>query len=742
VRCACPPGPLAEELARRGVETTAIPELKLPSGPRLLGYLRLAVRSLKVAFTLRRIGTGAEVILVNGALGLPAVALARPHASVVFLVHEVIRRPDRVRLVRRLRRVVTSTITVSDAAAAALADAGLAARVVPNGTPWPVPAGPPVSPAPSSVLVVGCLAAITPGKGQHVLIEALSRLKQRDVVVELMGESLPKDGAYQKDLIAQAGVAGLTDRVRFLGHVPDPLDRARGWTAAVLPSVVPEAAPLALLEAMSLGVPVVATDHGGSPEVVGDAGLLVPPGDPDALALAISRLISDDGLRRSCAAAGPVQVAERYALADRVTELLDAIAAVTPPAGSPQDGGRRASENPRRLRRRSSGGRGPTAVIAVPDFDPTMGGTGRQARNQAAGLMARGRSVLVVTRRRQRSCPAHEIRRGIPVARFWSPGTGRIGDKLSVALLASWLIRHRRQVGSVQVVMYPDFVLSAAAAALGRRTVLIWAGLGDATDVLAPTADRARAVQRAVRRTVLNRCHHVALTPAIAAELSGLHISGASLRVIPVPVDTARFRPPTLHERTRSRLDLGLADDDLVVIYTGHFRALKGVDRLVEAFARLVATGHGARLLLVGGGSSLNECEPELRSQVARLGLDNQVGFVGVVDDVERYLWASDVFVLPSRREGMSNSLTEAMACGLACVAGPEAGGDQVLTDGAGVVPPGNQAEHLFRALSDLAGSPDLRRHLGAVAAGRARAMSIEAVGLTYDQLLTEIEVG
>lgn len=328
VRCLCPAGPLAEDLEAIGVTTTLIPELALPSGPRALGAIRLGVRSLRAAIALRRYSrTGADRILVNGMLGLPAVALARPRPPVVLLVHEVIRRPDRVHLLRRMRSVADVVIAVSDAAAAALADAGIDARVVPNGTPWPVASAPTSPPRPP---VFGCIAALTSWKGQHVLLEALARLQTTDVVVELVGEALPKDAAYESALRSQVEASGLSGRVRFCGHVADPLASVRTWTAAVTASVEPEAFCLATLEAMSVGVPVVGTDHGATPELLGDAGLLVPPSNPTALAAAMSRLMTDDVVRRRCAAAGPVRVAERYALHDRLAELLSAIAGPLP----------------------------------------------------------------------------------------------------------------------------------------------------------------------------------------------------------------------------------------------------------------------------------------------------------------------------------------------------------------------------------------------------------------------------
>ncbi len=327
VCCLCPAGPLAHELETSGVTTVTIPELGLPSGRRSLAAVRLAARSVSAALALRRAARGADRVLVNGLLGLPAVTLVRPRPPVVLLVHDVIRRPDRAHLLRRLRSTVDAAIAVSPAAAAPLADIGLHARVVPNGTPWPVRPAPSPPPSPP---VVGCVAALTSWKGQHVLIEALARLESHDVVLELVGEALPKDAAYAAALRSQVEAAGLVDRVVFCGYLADPLSRVRGWTVAVTASQDPEPFGLATLEAMSVGVPVVGTNHGATRELLGEAGLLVAPGSARELADALSLLIGDGDLRRRCAAAGRARVAEHYGLHDRTEELLDAIAEPLP----------------------------------------------------------------------------------------------------------------------------------------------------------------------------------------------------------------------------------------------------------------------------------------------------------------------------------------------------------------------------------------------------------------------------
>jgi glycosyltransferase involved in cell wall biosynthesis len=128
--------------------------------------------------------------------------------------------------------------------------------------------------------------------------------------------------------------------VRFAGHVDDPLERVRGWVVSVSPSVDPEGGPLTAIESMSVGVPVVATQHGGVVDVLDGAGLLVPPRDADALAHAIDRLVSDVSLRRRCSQAGRRAVPEQQlTIADhqqRVVALLDRALGISGCARTPE----------------------------------------------------------------------------------------------------------------------------------------------------------------------------------------------------------------------------------------------------------------------------------------------------------------------------------------------------------------------------------------------------------------------
>jgi glycosyltransferase involved in cell wall biosynthesis len=144
--------------------------------------------------------------------------------------------------------------------------------------------------------VVGMLALLTPWKGHRVLLEAARTLG--NVEVEFAGGHFPGDEDYVAELRARASQPDLKGRVRFLGHMDAEAALSR-WDAAISASVSPEAGPLSVLEAMSYGVPVIGSDHGGTSEFLREgAGVLVPSGDPASLAIAIKRVLSDHDLRR------------------------------------------------------------------------------------------------------------------------------------------------------------------------------------------------------------------------------------------------------------------------------------------------------------------------------------------------------------------------------------------------------------------------------------------------------------
>jgi glycosyltransferase involved in cell wall biosynthesis len=193
-----------------------------------------------------------------------------------------------------------------------------------------------LAPAKGSALrTLMCPANMLPVKGHKYLLEAMAILQKGQVECGLV---LAGDGPLRKELERTAKALGIADIVRFVGRLPHDqlLSMYQNGEVGlvVLPSVdlgggEHEGIPISLVEAMAHGVPVASTDTGGTPELLADGcGLLVPSGDTAALADAVTRVITDDGLRRDLAAKGRQRAAEEYAVDKVVSELERRIEAV------------------------------------------------------------------------------------------------------------------------------------------------------------------------------------------------------------------------------------------------------------------------------------------------------------------------------------------------------------------------------------------------------------------------------
>jgi glycosyltransferase involved in cell wall biosynthesis len=191
------------------------------------------------------------------------------------------------------------------------------------------------------VLAVGHLSEV---KGYPVFLEAAARLAPRlgDVAFVALGGETTTPG-YRAVLEARAAALGVAARVHFLGWRSDVARVMGAADVVVLPSLA-EGLPLAVLEAMACGRPVVASAVGGVPEAVvdGRTGLLVPPGDAGALAEAIQRVLEDPAAGRRMGAEGRRRLEAHFSL-DRVLGEVHAlyddvlrVRRLTRPAGPPR----------------------------------------------------------------------------------------------------------------------------------------------------------------------------------------------------------------------------------------------------------------------------------------------------------------------------------------------------------------------------------------------------------------------
>lgn len=199
---------------------------------------------------------------------------------------------------RRARACVVSSKVAASQLRTRYGVPGERIRVVPNAVPpacwdyrW-------TAPSRSARPVIGVVGRLEhPIKGHDVLFEAVARMTAagQDVALEVVG-----DGPDRAFLQGRTAAHGIADRVHFAGEQVPPWPHLVGWSVLVVPSLR-EGFGNVVVEGLAVGVPLVATDCGGPTEILaGGEGLLVPPGDPGALAAALTRVLAE-----------PAEVAER-----------------------------------------------------------------------------------------------------------------------------------------------------------------------------------------------------------------------------------------------------------------------------------------------------------------------------------------------------------------------------------------------------------------------------------------------
>jgi len=174
-----------------------------------------------------------------------------------------------------------------------------------------------------------CTGRINPPiKGQDLLVEATRKLLDLGIPVEtsLVGDVFPGREHLMVELQRKIAVLKLEDKVKITGFKDEVVSWIDGSDLVVVPSRHPEGFGIVILEAFARGKPVVGCNVGGIPEIIrdGENGLLVPPGDADALTDAIARLYRAPDLRLRLARAGRSTLEERFS-AHGTVDMLDKI---------------------------------------------------------------------------------------------------------------------------------------------------------------------------------------------------------------------------------------------------------------------------------------------------------------------------------------------------------------------------------------------------------------------------------
>lgn len=515
--------------------------------------------------------------------------------------------------------------------------------IIPNGLGPEIFASPaPALPVSRTTLRVGMIARMnTRAKNHAIFLRAAARIVSKFPNVEFL---LVGDGPLRPELQALANELGISGQVLFLGDRRDIPELLASMDISVVPSTS-ESLSNAVLESMAAGVAVVATNVGGTPEVVseGKTGLLVSPDSEDTLANGIERFIAQPALRTSCAQKGKALAIAQFSLrhvADRYEQLYEEILATK---------GQLKSAARRRLS--SSGGApGPLRVAIVGPSNRYVGGQSVQLdmllRNWRNDKEVEARFIAVdpelprvlkwVTR--------------IPLLRTL------VREPLYLAAL--WRGLKDTDIAHVFSASYWSFLLAPAPAywlAKARaKKVLIHYHSGEAADHLR----RSR-----IARQVLKRADCLVVPSSYLADVFEKFDLRAKAVANAVDMEQFSFRP---------RIPLQPR-----LICSRGFHPYYSVEDVVRAFSAVQKQHPEAVLYLLGAGPS----ESEIRDLVRSLHLRN-VDFTGPIAHAQigAHYERADIFINASRLDNMPVSILEAFACGTPVVT-TAAGGIRYLVE-------------------------------------------------------------
>ena len=195
-----------------------------------------------------------------------------------------------------------------------------------------------------------------------------------------------------------------------------------------------------------------------------------------------------------------------------------------------------------------------------------------------------------------------------------------------------------------------------------------------------------------------------------------LGVSPDKIEVVRSGIDPDAYRGSL--DRVKIRSELGLNDDQHLVLYVGRLRAVKGVEYGIRAFASAIAQHENMHMALAGEGEQLSY----LRNLVTELGISEKVTFLGVRNDLPDLFSAADSVLMPSLNEGFPRTALEAMAAGKPVIATRVGGTPEAIIDAeTGILVPPMDVGAMANALVKLVGDAGLQARLGSAGRQRAR---------------------
>jgi glycosyltransferase involved in cell wall biosynthesis len=360
----------------------------------------------------------------------------------------------------------------------------------------------------------------------------------------------------------------------------------------------------------------------------------------------------------------------------------------------------------------------PRVLMVTGAYYPEISSGGVQCQTMAR-LLAPRAEVRVLTTAVDRALPRHAVVDGIRVSRIVVDVRSVVSKIAAARRMLIELVRLTRRSDVVHVhgCSAKNVLVALVSRLLRRRLVLSLHTAG---------YDEPAAVKRQGALAwwaFLSADLYLSVSPALVDAYLAAGLPATRILHVPNGIDTDRFRPATAAERLDLRRRLSLPERRPVVLFVGFFSQDKQPHVLFDAWLTMQTRGIDTTLVYVGAAaSSYFEVDEDLAGGIKReadvRALGDRVVFAGATHDVQDYFRAADVFVLPSRREGLPVALLEAMACGLPCIASRLPGAtDVVIDDGTnGLLAPVGDGDAFAAAITQVLNDAERAAALGRAA--------------------------
>jgi len=339
-------------------------------------------------------------------------------------------------------------------------------------------------------------------------------------------------------------------------------------------------------------------------------------------------------------------------------------------------------------------------------YYPIIGGSERQLQHLSKKLASGNFNVFILTKKYKKLCK-FEIVDDIPVYRLRTIGKGFKGKFSMFTFIINcslFLIKNKKKYDVIHIHGASPFGSIAAfiGKRLSKKVILKIATGGKYGDLAGLKTSLFGNFQKKLYKKYCDI--YIAISLQLREELINSGFDENKIYNIPNGVDSHLFRPVNVQKKENIKSQLSLSSQNIVT-FVGRLVQRKGIDILLKSWPKVLKKFPNSHLIIIGSGP--NEKSFKILSKV--INCENSVSFKGNIDNIIPYLQCSDIFVLPSRSEGLSNALLEAMATGLPVIATNIGGTLDIIKNGYnGIIVKKEDPKQLSEAIIKILKDKDL----------------------------------